>query len=132
VSHFIRKYATEEMNVRSVDEEALLLLSQREWKGNVRELEHLIEHAVIVENGNSVSRNTLMKILPENADNPYQSVVLGREGSITDLETAVSEFEADHLRKVIGIAGGNRVKASKLLGISRSVLYEKMKRYGIE
>ncbi|HEY1406276.1 MAG TPA: sigma-54 dependent transcriptional regulator [Spirochaetota bacterium] len=132
VSHFIKKYATDENSVRSVDEEALLLLSKREWKGNVRELEHLIEHAVIIEKGGAISPATLTKILPEYADNPYQSVALSRENDITNLETAVAEFESDHIRKVLAIAGNNRVKASKYLGISRSVLYEKLRRYGIE
>lgn len=130
--HFIKKYFSPEQGVRSIDEEALFMLSKREWKGNVRELEHFVEHASIVEKGSSISAATIAKILPEYANNPYQSPLSAAESDSTDLEIAVTDFESAHIRKVLLIAKDNRVKAARLLGISRSVLYEKLKKYNIE
>jgi DNA-binding NtrC family response regulator len=130
--YFIRKYSSPEQLVRSIDEEALFMLSKREWKGNVRELEHFVEHASIVEKSSSISAATIAKILPEHADNPYQSTLSAGESGSTDLDSAVADFEASHIRKVLTLAKDNRVKAAKLLDISRSVLYEKLKKYNIE
>jgi DNA-binding NtrC family response regulator len=132
VTHFSKKYSPEGVGSKTIDEEALLMLTKREWKGNIRELEHLIEHAVIIEKGSSISAATIAKIAPEYADNPYQSPAPASSIDQTDLEIAVSEFESAHIKKILSLAGDNRVKAAKLLGISRSVLYEKMKRYGID
>jgi two-component system, NtrC family, response regulator AtoC len=132
VSHFLKKYSYDSIELKTIDEEALLMLSKREWKGNIRELEHLMEHAVIVEKGSSISASTIAKIAPEYPDNHYQTPVNAASIDQTDLEVAVSEFEARHIKKIITLAGDNKVKAAKLLGISRSVLYEKIKRYGIE
>jgi DNA-binding NtrC family response regulator len=131
VSHFIRKYATPENSVRTVDEDAIVMLSKREWKGNVRELEHIIEHAVIIEKGTAISFATLAKIFPEYADSPFHSIPDGNDAENLALDNAVATFEAAHIKKVLKVAKGNRVKAAQILGISRSVLYEKIRRYGI-
>lgn len=132
VSHFVKKYSPDGTESKSIDEEALLMLTKREWKGNIRELEHLTEHAVIIEKGTSISAATIAKIVPEYADNPYQAPQQASSIDQTDLEIAVSEFESAHIKKIIALANDNKVKAAKLLGISRSVLYEKIKRYGID
>ena len=127
--HFIRKYAIPEKGVLSLDESAVTLLAEREWKGNIRELEHVIEHAVIVERGNAISGDTLRRILPEFK---RQSHAADGEAEVYALERAVAAFEEAHIRKVLRAAGDNRVRAASMLDVSRSVLYEKMKRYGIE
>jgi two-component system, NtrC family, response regulator AtoC len=132
VSHFIKKYASDNQMIRSVDEESLIMLMKREWKGNVRELEHVIEHAVIIENGPSISAATIAKIAPEYTEHSFAAPAVSVSIDQPDLEAAVAAFESDHIRKVLKMTKDNRVKASKLLGISRSVLYEKLKRYGIE
>jgi DNA-binding NtrC family response regulator len=125
--YFIRKYANQDKGIISLDESAVALLSQREWKGNIRELEHLIEHAVIIERGSYITSETLSRILPESKK---QSIADG--GEMFSLDRAVSLFEEAHIRKVLKAAGGNRVRAAGMLDVSRSVLYEKMKRYGVE
>ena len=106
------------------------MLSQREWKGNIRELEHLIEHAMIIENGGSISAATIAKILPESPEHVYREPAPIKLDE-TNLDIVVSEYEASHISKVLMMTNGNRVKAAKLLGISRSVLYEKIRRYAI-
>jgi transcriptional regulator with PAS, ATPase and Fis domain len=126
--HFIRKYAGDK-SIASIDPGAEALLSGRDWKGNIREFEHIIEHAVILERGNRISRETLFRVLPEFVKSGFDQDGFGDTYS---LEKAVSFFEAAHIRKVLKAAGDNRVKAAQMLDLSRSVLYEKMKRHGIE
>lgn len=125
--HFIRKYFNDTgKRITGIEHEAIDLLAVREWKGNIRELEHLIEYAMIVENTGVISAMTISKILPENKSVECDG------GEQVDLDGAVSEFERGHIKKVIKQAGGNKAKAAKMLGISRSVLYEKISKYNIE
>ncbi len=126
--HFIRKYSKDAgKKIDFIDSDAVELLKQRMWSGNVRELEHLIEYAMVIEKGNSVSSTTISHILPgSNAGTDEDSAFQ------VNLSEAVNGFEKNHLIRVIRIAGGNKAKAARLLGISRSVLYEKLKKHGIE
>jgi DNA-binding NtrC family response regulator len=125
--HFIRKYFNDTgKRVTGIEHEAVDMLSAREWKGNIRELEHLIEYAMIVESASMISAPTLRSIIHENRS------VESEISDLSDLDNAVSEFETMHIKKVIKRAGGNKAKAAKMLGISRSLLYEKISKYNIE
>jgi DNA-binding NtrC family response regulator len=103
---------------------ALRLLLDASWPGNVRELEHTIERAVV---------------LTSSAEIPPESIILESAQSLTsDLPSpqAVSQAHAilnnaerEKLRAALAQANGNRSRAAKVLGISRSTLYEKLKHY---
>ena len=126
--HFIRKYSRDTgKKIDFIDDDAVELLTQRAWSGNVRELEHLIEYAMVIEKGGSISATTISHILPESKDGADQDKAFQ-----VNLSEAVNGFEKNHLIRVIRMAGGNKAKASRMLGISRSVLYEKLKKHGIE
>jgi len=128
VEHFIRKYSRElGKKIDFMEDEALEILKRRGWNGNVRELEHLIEYALVLESQNRVSARTILHILPESKEGA--SALAAFE---PDLARAVSNFEKEHIERVIDLARNNKAKAARLLGISRSVLYEKMKKYNIE
>lgn len=128
VDHFIHKYSKDlGKKIDFIENEALEMLQNRRWSGNVRELEHLIEYALVVEKQNRITANTVFHILPESKQD------LPSQGSSTlDLNEAVNEFERLHILKVIGMVDNNKAKASRLLGVSRSVLYEKLKKYRLE
>ncbi len=126
--HFIHKYSRDlGKKINFIEDEALDILKRRTWNGNVRELEHLIEYALVLESRDRIEAGTILHILPE-----------GREGAGVsasfepDLTRAVAFFEKGHIERVIDLARNNKAKAARLLGISRSVLYEKMKKYHIE
>jgi transcriptional regulator with PAS, ATPase and Fis domain len=80
---------------------------------------------MIVEATNRITTNTILHILPESRDD--FETAYG-----PDLAEAVSKFEKAHIMRVLKQAKDNRSMAAKMLGISRSVLYEKLKRYKIE
>jgi DNA-binding NtrC family response regulator len=128
VDHFIHKYSKDlGKKIDFIENEALEMLQNRRWSGNIRELEHLIEYALVVENQDRITANTVFHILPESKQD------LPSQGTFTlDLNDAVNDFERLHILKVIGMVDNNKAKASRLLGISRSVLYEKLKKYRVE
>ncbi|HSV97635.1 MAG TPA: sigma-54 dependent transcriptional regulator [Spirochaetota bacterium] len=128
VEHFIRKYSRDlGKRIDFIADEALEILKRRKWSGNVRELEHLIEYALVLESQNRIEASTILHILPECKEGA--SIPASFE---PDLSRAVGFFEKEHIERVIGLARNNKAKAARLLGISRSVLYEKMKKYNIE
>lgn len=125
--HFIRKYSRDTgKKIDFIEPEALEILKNRNWSGNIRELEHMIEYALIVEKKNHISTGTILHILPE--------VRESGEGEVTrtDLGEAMALYEKNHILKVLRMANNNRSRAAAMLGISRSVLYDKLKRYEIE
>ena len=124
--HFIHMYSHDlQKTIIGIRDDALELLSNREWKGNVRELQNVIEHAMIVEDNTILSKDTFMQILPEYKEG------ISQELSPLNLFRAIEEFEKKHIVYVLSLAHHNKSRAAKMLGISRSVLYEKLKKYGI-
>ncbi len=126
VEHFITFYSGDlDKDIQTVSDDAIEILMKREWKGNVRELQHIVEHAMIIEETSVLSKDTIIQILPE-----YKQSV-NHELSPLNLEKAVEAFEKKHIQYVLKLSHNNRSKTAKTLGISRSVLYEKLKKYGI-
>ena len=128
VQHFIklanRRYGKQ---VQGMDEHARSLLADYEFPGNVRELETIIAHAVIMADGVEIQASDL----PE----PVQFGVRPRLRLAHDAANSVrslAEVEEQHIRATLESLRGNQTKAAKLLGISRSTLWRKMKEYGID
>jgi len=125
--YFIKMYSHDlEKPISGITSDALELLTTRQWKGNVRELQHVIEHAIIIEEKDAISKDTLLQILPEYKEG------LSEELSPLNLSRAIEDFEKKHISHVLSLAHNNKSKAAKMLGISRSVLYEKLKKYRIQ
>lgn len=98
------------------------------WPGNIRELKNVIERLVIVSTGRTVSRQGVEDAMGDlpiwQADPEPKEKTENRPLSLAQKE----EFYL--IRKVLFEAKGNKVKASHKLGISRTTLWRKMKRYG--
>lgn len=91
------------------------------WPGNVEELRRAIENAAMRSGGAQIMPKHLPK-LASDVTNEAQAI------EVPSLE----EVERMHILHVLEVAGGNKVLASKFLGIANSTLYEKMKKYGIQ
>jgi DNA-binding NtrC family response regulator len=99
------------------------------WPGNVRELENTIERAVTLNRGGFVTEEDLPAAVrsAERADAPAHTP----DTLFADLPT-IDELERRYLGHVLQIAGGNRKRASEILGINRRTLYRMAVRFGLE
>ena len=115
--HFIRR-----LNVKlnrqfmGIEPEALDLLACHDWKGNVRELEHVLERAMILGDG-GVLRVDLLA---------HEMAAGGPGSAPTDLREAVRHFARRHVQDVLARTQSNKRDAARLLGISLASLYRKL------
>ncbi|HWC04351.1 MAG TPA: sigma-54 dependent transcriptional regulator [Methylomirabilota bacterium] len=117
VEHFIRRLNLRlHRRVRGVQPEALQALVGHGWKGNVRELEHVLEQAMILGDGELIGLGDL-------ADDLTADSV---PSCPTDLRVAVRLFERSHILDVLARVRFNKRDAARLLGISLASLYRKL------
>ncbi len=124
VDHFIRKYNEKfNRNVRGVTPSVLSLLMEHPWYGNVRELENVIERAMIMTERDVIEQVDLQEGGRSDGETfTVESLSLSREWS---------RLEAHLIRKALKECGNNRTRAAKLLGVSRRALLYKLKHHGI-
>ena len=108
--------------VRRLSRAALDRLAGHNWPGNVRELQNVLETAVILGNGPEIPPEAIRIDVPGSAG-PI-AVAIRQRASLAQLEAA-------YIRETLGLTGGNRTEAARILGINRKTLLEKRKRYGI-
>jgi DNA-binding NtrC family response regulator len=94
------------------------------WKGNVRELDNVIEHAMILGNGEWITVADMPRALRHGDD------ALPPVGD--DLKEALRAYERIHIETVLRRSGHDKRKAADMLGLSLSSLYRKLNELGIE
>ena len=152
VDHFVREFArTNSKPVTGVDNACLEALKTRRWPGNARELRNVIERAVIVSTGPLIgvadlpTEGALSSAPPPPASDlgaPYTpnpsepAPAQQRQPSAADARAPglpvgqpLREVERQLILKTLEMAGGNRVRAAEILGISPKTLYNKLGRY---
>ena len=123
--HFQRKFAAEHGDdVRDFSSEVMRRLLDYPWPGNVRELENTIEHAVVLSKGQRTEVTHLPSILSREDALSQPAERRDRVGTITDHEKKL-------LIDVLKGCNWNKSKAAQQLGISRSTLYGKIKKYQV-
>ncbi len=121
INHFIKKYSAEYGKEQKVfSDDALKILRDYFWPGNVRELENLVQRLVVMTDGDVVEPCDLPKHMRYFAPR------------CLDLNRSLAEIEADHIKMVMFRVKGNKSKASKILGIDRKTLREKLKHFSID
>ncbi len=120
---FMKKYSAQYgRSLETISPETAGKLKQHPWLGNIRELQHVMEKAVILSDGTELQPD---------------AVELGTVGKVPDVpETqgatqTLEQMEEDMVRRTISQCDGNLSAAAHKLGVSRQTLYNKMKRYGI-
>ena len=96
---------------------------EHNWPGNVRELRNRLERAVALASGRWVMP---VDLFPERSDRP-----VAEDRFMASLGTAREDAEKRHIQRALAMTGGAILPAAKALGISRTTLWEKMKRYGL-
>jgi DNA-binding NtrC family response regulator len=125
VEHFVTKYCTRNHRApKQVPPAILRQLMEAAWPGNVRELEHAIERAVLLSPGPELESEGVVLDHVE-----YDVAQTPSRLAVTEAHALLDSVERDKLRHALVQTHNNRVHAAKLLGISRSTLYEKLKRY---
>jgi two-component system response regulator PilR (NtrC family) len=123
VNHFIEKYCNEMgKKILGVDNETMKKLISYDWRGGVRELENIIERAVIFAGGDKITVEDL---------SDYVRGSSGSHGYPDGLKDALKKFEREHILKTIKKFDYNKDEAAKALSIGLSSLYRKMEELNI-
>jgi len=131
--HFLRRFAAEHQRpVQRFREAALQALVQAPWPGNVRQLENLVERAVVLASGDELDLADLPADLAARPDSAAMSAaVLDPLAPVLPLKEALVEPERRILTQALAHCGGNRERAARLLQINRSTLFHKLRKFGI-
>jgi len=125
IDHFVDKYRKEMgRNIKGVDPLAIKYLMNYPWKGEVRELENIIERAVIFCKGEIITRNDF----PQSPNTTEELVSLGGQ----TLTEVLSDFERDYIRKMLIQNDFDKEKTSQVLGFSTATLYRRIKDLNIQ
>jgi DNA-binding NtrC family response regulator len=118
-NHFLQQHAQRyRKQPGGLDETARERLLQHSFPGNVRELDHVIERAVLMTRGPQIKAADL-------------GLTSGREDSRSLEEMSLEEMEAFLIKKALARNGGNARKAAEALGLSRSAFYRRLQHYGL-
>jgi two-component system response regulator HydG len=122
--HFLRRFAGEQhKEIEDFSSEAMRRLLDYVWPGNVRELENMIEHTAVLAKRSTVEISDLPSAIRDTT-----SFVASETGT----PATIAENEKKLLQEVLEECSWNKKKAALQLGISRSTLYEKIKKYQID
>ncbi|HXG13338.1 MAG TPA: sigma 54-interacting transcriptional regulator [Gemmataceae bacterium] len=147
VQHFLRLYSQRcGKEVVQIDDDALALLKAYSWPGNIRQLENVIERAVVIAEGPVV---TVEELAPEvrlaaswgtedsPADGAAKVLPPARSPGIKPLSTVQAERaerdrrEREQLVRALAAADGNKAEAARALGMARSTLISRLKKHGL-
>jgi DNA-binding NtrC family response regulator len=126
IQHYLRRFAADGQPAPVMSPRAFAALCEYRFPGNVRELAHAIEHAVVLARGGEID----LEHLPADITGaePAGSPTLDQP---RPLALATKEFEREYLARTLTFTGGKRARAAALLGISRKTLWEKLRAHGL-
>jgi len=120
---------------KSLTADALELLARHDWPGNIRELRNVLEQASLMTDDLQLTVAHFKGTAPaapaaaptaRAVQAPAADAVPPDPSGFVPLPRAVAELEAKAIRDALAVTGGNKLAASRLLGISRATLYEKL------
>jgi len=125
VEHFVGRF-NEKLNrrVQGVTPKAEAVLLAYNWPGNIREVRNVVERAVILCSGDLVHAGDL----------PLGGQELWPPAARPDEEHFLSldELESLHVRRILEATGGNLTRAAEILGVTRTTLYNKIRKYNLD
>lgn len=129
--HFIKQANAElDKNVDMISQEALSVLKQQNWYGNLRELRNVIRRSVLFSYDNILRKENLPDFHREQKNNKQSDVII--DNTISYQKISLKSDEKEQIIAALNQSGGNKTLAAKLLKIDRKTLYNKMHLYNIE
>lgn len=127
ISRFNERYGR---NVTQISPAAMNILYSQPWKGNIRELENVLERAFLLTEGDRLMPESLGTMADGTV---FASPVPGEAVSETplSLSDAVRNAEIQALQQALSLCNGNKTQAAELLGIGRRTLYDKLEQFGL-
>lgn len=109
-------------------------LTGRDWTGNVRQLRNLLQQAILLEESETLTAETLLPVAPIIEPTPSEVVSFGPDSGDSDLSIKrhSARLEAHLIALALTRTGGNRTQAARLLDISYKALAYKVKDYGLD
>ncbi len=124
--HFIKRFSSEnDKNIEGVSSEAMDTLMKYDYPGNVRELENIIERAVVITRDHVIS----IRDLPFDTVSSHHFTDQKEGGT---LKNEVESLEREMIERALNEAGNNQTKAAELLGITERTLRYKLKKHGFK
>ena len=115
VRHFINKFSKElEKSTLDISDEALEILVDYHWPGNVREVENIIQRLVVMAETDAIEVSDLPSLMRFSARKTQNA------------NRTLAEVETEHIRRVLASTEGNKSQAARILGIDRKTLREKL------
>ncbi|MCA8983324.1 MAG: sigma-54 dependent transcriptional regulator [Planctomycetaceae bacterium] len=124
LKHFIEQTGR---SILGIDEQAMHLLQRYSWPGNVRELVNVIERAVVLNHGGRITPADLPDSIHKQLDTSNIPAHFGGNS----LKSALANPERQILLEALESNGWNRQETARMLGVNRTTLYKKMKKFGI-
>ncbi len=128
VEYFLAR-KTKSKTPKTVSAEAMRMLERHDWPGNIRELEHVIEGAVLLSSGDVIEPTDLS--LYTHKTGPAQPPAPMLDAGAAE-HASLEEMERNHIERVLREQKYSRAKTAEALGISKKTLYLKIKRYGLK
>ena len=114
---------------RTLSPDAVALLRQQPWKGNVRELRNVVERVLILSDADPIGADDVRQALPGVAGAGASKGAAASDGPLADL---VDQYEREVIRQRLKQMGGHVTNAARSLGLERSHLYKKCRQLGID
>jgi two-component system response regulator AtoC len=129
--HFIQRFTAPGAPIPRISPAAWASLLQYEFPGNVRELSHAVQHAIVLSGGQEIDVHHLPPSIVDTRLPPPLPTA-GDATVIRPLHLAIREFENQYLQHALKAADGKRNRTAAMLGISRKTLWEKLRHNGLD
>jgi len=136
LTHYWQRHRQAGDRAPRLSEESMAFLRSRPWKGNVRELQNVIEHVAVLAEPDHLIQPDEIPIYDDAADWPTETSGMPTgvmdEGFHSAKDRVIAHFEREYLARLVGRAGGNMSKAARLASIDRTTLYRLMDKHSFQ